>query len=95
MSNEELQARLERGREIWRENQVEIKELHSEVARLRGACAEKDKQIEGLEQLAGSQQTGNTIHFRLAFGSASRRSPRLRELPQSMKDKLKPYAYRS
>ena len=73
MSKEELHERLERGREIWRANQVEIKELHGEVARLRGACAEKDKQIEGLEQLAGSQQTGNAIHFRLAFGSASRR----------------------
>ena len=54
MSNEELQARLERGRKIWRENQARNQgAAYGEVARLREACAEKDKQIEGLEQLAG------------------------------------------
>ena len=91
MSNEELQARLERGREIWRENQVEIKELHGEVARLREACAEKDKQIEGLEQLVDSnkQETQSVLELLSDLLTDAAQAARL---TAGIKSKLKPYA---
>ena len=90
MSKEELQARLERGRDIWRANQDEIKELRTEVGSLREACAEKDKQIEGLEQLADRNKQEMQSIFDLLSDLLADAATAAR-ITAEMKDKLKPY----
>ena len=90
MSEQELHERLERGRKIWRENQVEIKELHGEVGSLREDCAEKDKQIEGLEQLADRNKQEMQSIFDLLSDLLADAATAAR-ITAEMKDKLKPY----
>ena len=90
MSEQELHERLERGREFWRANQAEIKELRTEVGSLREACAEKDKQIEGLEQLADRNKQEMQSIFDLLSDLLADASTAAR-ITAEMKDKLKPY----